>query len=87
VFKGEDKPLPPRVEDTGLPPEPAATTGTVPALPAPPAAEAPKKKRGFWSRVFGVGRGDDKNNAKDRDKASQTGTGTAGDKDEKGEVR
>lgn len=63
---GGDKPAPPRIEDTGLPtvaeppkaPTPAPTAGTV--------QEEPKKKRGFWSRVFGIGRGDDK--GKDEDK-------------------
>jgi penicillin-binding protein 1A len=55
------RPAAPAVANTGLPPEPAAapTTGTVPP-PIVDAPDAPKKKRGFWSKVFGIGRNDDK---------------------------
>jgi penicillin-binding protein 1A len=62
VFKADEKPAPPRLEDTGIPPQTAATSGAAPEPPppAPPTAEQPKKKRGFWSRVFGVGKNDDK---------------------------
>jgi hypothetical protein len=63
VFKGEEKPAPPRVEDTGIPPQSAATSGVAPEPPppaAPSTAEQPKKKRGFWSRVFGGGKNNDK---------------------------
>src|SRR3954451_14862311 len=56
VFTGSEKPPAPRVEETGLPPAPTATSGVVPPTPEPPAAETPKKKRGFWSKVFGVGK-------------------------------
>jgi penicillin-binding protein 1A len=59
VFTGQDKPAPPRIEETGVA---AATTGTAtaPPAPAPPAAEPPpQRRRGFWSRVFGIGRNDD----------------------------
>jgi 1A family penicillin-binding protein len=70
VFTGSEKPAPPHVEDTRLPAV-VATGGTIAAAEPPPAevvAEAPKKKRGFWSRVFGVGRGDDsKPDKKDKD--------------------
>jgi hypothetical protein len=53
-----EKPAPPRVEEVAPPPEPpAATTGTEPAVQAAP--EEPKKKRGFWSRLFGIGKGDE----------------------------
>jgi penicillin-binding protein 1A len=56
LFGHEEKPAPPKVENTGLPPaSPSATAGTRPDAP-PPTVEAPKKKRGFWSRVFGIGR-------------------------------
>jgi penicillin-binding protein 1A len=64
IFTGSDKPAPPRIDETGLPPN-------APPAAAAPAAEAvaqaasevqvepPKKKRGFWARVFG--KGGDKN--------------------------
>jgi penicillin-binding protein 1A len=42
---------------------PAATAGqtasTAPVVTAVPEEEAPRKKRGFWSRVFGIGRDND----------------------------
>jgi 1A family penicillin-binding protein len=44
------------------PPPPAPPTASAPA-PEEPAAEEPKKKRGFWARVFGVGK--DKKDEKD----------------------
>jgi penicillin-binding protein 1A len=56
VFKGDEKPIPPRIENTGLPPETAATSGIAPEPAPAPTVEAPKKKRGFWSRVFGIGK-------------------------------
>jgi 1A family penicillin-binding protein len=56
LFGGsEDRPAPPRVEDTGIaPPAATATSGTLPQVENPP-QPPPKKKRGFWSRVFGKG--------------------------------
>ncbi len=52
LFGGDDeRPAPPRVEDTGIAPGATATSGTLPQVEAPP--QPPKKKRGFWSRVFG----------------------------------
>ncbi len=66
IFTGSDKPAPPRASEVTPAPPPAArpvvevaTAGEA----APEQAEPPKKKRGFWSRVFGVGRdkGDDRN--------------------------
>jgi penicillin-binding protein 1A len=50
---GDERPAPPRVEDTGIaPPGATATGGTLPPqAEAPP--QPPKKKRGFWSRIFG----------------------------------
>jgi penicillin-binding protein 1A len=62
VFRGEEKPLPPRIEETGVPPVAVATTGAAPTaepvvhVDMPP--DPPKKKRGFWGRLFGRG-GDD----------------------------
>ena len=57
----DGKPAPMRTEDTGLLPRPAPTAGTIGAnLPAPVLPpEAPKKKRSFLSRLFGLGK--DKN--------------------------
>ena len=57
LFGGEDRPAPPRVEDTGLAPAPTATTGRVEQIENPP--EPPKQKRGFWSRIFGRGEAPD----------------------------
>jgi 1A family penicillin-binding protein len=62
LFGSEDKPAPPRIEDTGTASAPVvvATTGETPRAHAgvseQPPPEAPKKKRGFWSRVFGTGK-------------------------------
>jgi len=74
VFNGGDKPAPPRVEDTGLPTASAPPTPAVAAgegeLP-PPAAEAPKKKRGFWGRIFGGNRGGDKDEQPRQDDSKQ----------------
>ena len=58
---GGEKPPTPHIEDTGVPAV-AATTGETSAPPVPERAKAEepqKKKRGFWSRVFGISRGDD----------------------------
>jgi 1A family penicillin-binding protein len=54
IFGGADeRPAPPRVEDTGVaPPAPTPTVGAV-AHPEHAAQPPPKKKRGFWSRLFG----------------------------------
>ena len=55
LFGGSDEqPAPPRIEDTGIAPPTSDGDRTVPRRhvenpPAPP----PKKKRGFWSRLFG----------------------------------
>jgi membrane carboxypeptidase/penicillin-binding protein len=51
----------PRLQDAGLPPvsAPAVVVQMPPAASAPSEtapAEPPKKKRGFWSRLFGIGR-------------------------------
>jgi len=53
---GTDAPAPTPVANTGLPPAPAATSGTVPPPEIAAAPEAAKKKRGFWSKVFGLGK-------------------------------
>jgi 1A family penicillin-binding protein len=68
VFTGEDKPIPPRIEQTGLPPVAVATTGSAPPpvpeqVEMPP--EPPKKKRGFWSKLFGRGGDDERKETKD----------------------
>jgi 1A family penicillin-binding protein len=56
---GGDHPPPPRVEDAALPPpSPAVVPAAASASPVE-TAPAPKKKRGFWSRVFGIGKDDD----------------------------
>jgi penicillin-binding protein 1A len=61
LFGGSSpKPAPARIEDTGLPPQ-AATLPQAAAqtTPQPAPAEPQKKKRGFWSRMFGVGKRDE----------------------------
>lgn len=64
LFGVEQKPAPPRVDTTGLPPAtPSATAGTH-TDPPPPTVDPPKKKRGFWSRVFGIGRDDSREEQK-----------------------
>jgi 1A family penicillin-binding protein len=53
---GAEAPAPTAMANTGLPPAPAATSGTTVPPEIAAAPEAPKKKRGFWSRLFGVGK-------------------------------
>jgi membrane peptidoglycan carboxypeptidase len=62
IFSGNTKPLPPppHAEDAGLPPAPVAvatsTSGSTTASAERAASEPqepPKKKRGFWGRLFG----------------------------------
>jgi penicillin-binding protein 1A len=83
VFGAGDEPRPVAAEEAGLPAaRPAPTTGgPVPAAPTarpatPPSnekVEEPKKKRGFWSRLFG--RGGDKNDEKKPDPKKKPGGG------------
>ena len=55
---GDERPAPPRIEDTGITPSVAATSGTRTDVVEGPVPQPPaRKKRGFWSRIFG--RGDD----------------------------
>jgi len=62
-----EKPSPPPVEDVvPAPAPPAATTGSQPDPQATP-QDAPKKKRGFWSKLLGIGRGDNRNDRKPED--------------------
>jgi membrane peptidoglycan carboxypeptidase len=73
IFReGGEGGAPARVEDTGVPP--ASTSTSTAGQPSsvdtstvtPP--EPPKKKRGFWSKVFGIGRDDDSDNKSSRKK-------------------
>ncbi|HEY7289965.1 MAG TPA: PBP1A family penicillin-binding protein [Vicinamibacterales bacterium] len=58
---GPVKPAPPNIDSLNLPPQTAATAAPVePAAQMDPAPEPPKKKRGFWSKLFGVGKDDDR---------------------------
>jgi penicillin-binding protein 1A len=73
VFGKDTGPPPMPVDATGLPvpAPPASTTGTAgaPDRPAPAQAEeAPAKKRGFWSRIFGRDKKDDDRKDEDRKK-------------------
>ena len=57
LFGADAPPAPPLVEDTSTAPGATATAGTLPQIEAPPQPPA-KKKRGFWSRIFGAGKDD-----------------------------
>jgi penicillin-binding protein 1A len=60
IFHGGDKPPAPLpIEATGLQQAPVSTTGALAPTPIPPAPEPPRKKRGFFSKLFGIGK--DKN--------------------------
>jgi 1A family penicillin-binding protein len=55
---GDMRPQPPVVPAA---PQSGSTASALPEPAPPPAAQAePKKKRGFWSRIFGGGKDDDK---------------------------
>ena len=62
LFGSDVNPAPPRIEDTGtrtgVAPVAVATSGE--GTRVEPLAPEPKKKRGFWSRVFGKGKGEDR---------------------------
>jgi len=62
LFGSDVHPAPPRIEDTGtrqgVPPVAVATSGE--GAHAEPLAPAPQKKRGFWSRIFGKGKGENR---------------------------
>jgi penicillin-binding protein 1A len=68
---------PPRLHDAGLPPAIPPVAAEAAASAAPPAEaaaqEPPKKKRGFWSRLFGIRRGDadDEDDRADQDRRRQ----------------
>jgi membrane peptidoglycan carboxypeptidase len=68
AFNGAERPPAPRADDMSLPPV-TATSGTDHASAAADTVARPdepvKKKRGFWSRVFGIGHDDDRDNRKD----------------------
>ena len=68
-FGAQDHPAPPSTQDAGLSPAPAATSGTAPEPSPVPAAtpEPPKKKRGFWSKLFGIGKDDDRKDERKND--------------------
>jgi penicillin-binding protein 1A len=70
---GGEGTAPARAEDTGLPPATgpatASTSGQASVVdPASAVPEAPKKKRGFWSRLFGIGGDADKQSPQKDDK-------------------
>jgi penicillin-binding protein 1A len=70
--EGSEGGAPARVEDTGVPPAGASASAASQAgavdtsTVAPP--EPPKKKRGFWSRVFGIGKDDESDSKSSRKK-------------------
>jgi penicillin-binding protein 1A len=76
---GKEAGVPVSADDVGLPPPSASTSGT-PAHPVVASTEAakdgkveePKKKRGFWGRIFGRGEADErKKEEEERKKAEE----------------
>jgi penicillin-binding protein 1A len=64
---GKETGIPVSADDVGLPPAAASTSGTPSTATVEPAGrrdekveEEPKKKRGFWGRIFGRGEDDDR---------------------------
>jgi membrane carboxypeptidase/penicillin-binding protein len=70
LFGAGEHPAPPRIQPGVPPPPPPAANGTAAQAEATPPAAAPKQKRGFWSKVFGIGR---------REDSKRSGTGTDDD--------
>ncbi len=76
---GKDTEEPVPAEAAGLPPTDEAarpttgvvTGGTLPDAQKTETPEEPRKKRGFWSRVFGGGKDKDKDKDKERDKEQE----------------
>lgn len=65
---GNDGPPAPRVGEVGLPP--ATTVASIEARSGegPPHVDAPRKRtRGFWSRVFGIGRAESNEDHRERE--------------------
>lgn len=76
VFGKDQEPGPVPVDGRGLPEGVGVSTSGRPAPPVPPAAEErpgeERRKRGFWSRVFGVGGGDkDKKDDEKKDRPDE----------------
>lgn len=68
----------PSVSGTRTPPTPPPPAARAPAKETPPEASAPtteepKKKRGFWSRVFGVGKDKDQDKQKKQEAPRKPG--------------
>jgi penicillin-binding protein 1A len=75
---GKDVGTPVSVDDAGLPPPTASTSGApatvspnAPATATAEKVEEPKKKRGFWGRIFGRGDDDDKKKEEERKKEEE----------------
>jgi penicillin-binding protein 1A len=64
---GQEKPAPPRTDYPAIAPVATATSGMTLEIENPPPLLL-KKKRGFWSRIFGTGKGDQLN---DNDKPAE----------------
>jgi 1A family penicillin-binding protein len=72
MFGGQEHPTPPRMEDTGTRISPGASTapvavataGDIERIETPPPAP-PKKKRGFWSKIFGKGKADERDEVRE----------------------
>jgi hypothetical protein len=60
----QEKPAPVHVDEAETPPP--LTTATAGTVDTPPAAPQEKKKRGFWSKLFGIGH-DDRDHDADKD--------------------
>jgi hypothetical protein len=72
LFDG-DEPPPPKLEDTGAPAAPAAAVTADASVPpaVEPAAEPPPRRRGFWSRLFGLGSDRDRNANRPKEDATE----------------
>jgi hypothetical protein len=65
IFASSEKPAPVHIEPNSRPPAVVSDATNTPPPPARTEPEPPKKKRGFWSRIFG---GKDKANDEQRSK-------------------
>ena len=76
LLGGGEKPAPPKVDSVSPPPPLTATSGSAeePVPSVTPQEPAPRKKRGFWSKVFGIGKDrDEADSAEDRKPAKKNG--------------
>jgi len=69
---GDDRPAPPRADEVGVPPASTASSAQAPVLSTGEGDMTPppkKKKRGFWSKLLGLGKDDPADDNAGQDKA------------------